>query len=155
MRVINAAGLALIESYEGLKLCVYNDSNGYPSVGYGHKITPEDDITGVITQAEADQLLHQDLEAAENAVEEMTTVTLNDNQFSALVSLCYNIGSGNFRNSTLLRILNTGDFSAASDQFLVWDYAEHKVSEGLLRRRHAEQALFNDPNCVPPNPFMV
>ncbi len=70
------------------------------------------------------------------------TVPLNQNQFDALVSLTYNIGSGAFNNSTLLKKLNKGDYQGAADQFLVWNKAGGKVMKGLVRRREAEQALF-------------
>ena len=69
------------------------------------------------------------------------TVPLTQNQFDALVSLTYNIGSGAFNNSTLLK-LNKGDYQGAADQFLVWNKADGKVMKGLVRRREAERALF-------------
>ncbi|KRJ11905.1 lysozyme [Acinetobacter nosocomialis] len=58
------------------------------------------------------------------------------------VSLTYNIGSGAFKNSTLLKKLNKGDYQGAADQFLVWNKAGGKVMKGLVRRREAERALF-------------
>ncbi|KQD16250.1 lysozyme [Acinetobacter baumannii] len=67
---------------------------------------------------------------------------LTQNQFDALVSLAYNIGSGAFKGSTLLKLLNKGDYKGAADQFLVWNKAGGKVMKGLVRRREAERALF-------------
>ena len=72
-------------------------------------------------------------------------IAINQNQFDALVSLCFNIGAGNFRSSTLLRVLNAGNLMAAADQFLVWDKVAGQVSDGLVRRRAAERALFVTP----------
>nr|WP_262983078.1 lysozyme [Chromobacterium amazonense] len=67
---------------------------------------------------------------------------LRQNQFDALVSFSYNLGLGSLQNSTLLRLLNQGDYAGAAGQFILWDKAGGKVLPGLQRRRAAEQALF-------------
>lgn len=91
---------------------------------------------------QAKSYFKHDLAKFEKTVNESVTVPINQNQFDALVSLTYNIGSGAFKNSTLLKKLNKGDYQGAADQFLVWNKAGGKVMKGLVRRREAERALF-------------
>lgn len=139
------AGIAEIARHEGFKPYMYNDQAGYPTIGYGHKVKPGESFTR-ISEAEARALLIQDVGTAEDAVNAAVTVSLNQAQFDALVSLVYNIGVGAFRTSTLLRKLNAGDYASAQQQFLAW----RKVriggtltdSAGLINRRTAEAALF-------------
>ena len=94
------------------------------------------------TPEQAKSYFKHDLAKFEKTVNESVTVPLTQNQFDALVSLTYNIGSGAFNNSTLLKKLNKGDYQGAADQFLVWNKAGGKVMKGLVRRREAERALF-------------
>jgi GH24 family phage-related lysozyme (muramidase) len=137
---INQAGLELIKNFEGLKLEAYLCPAKVPTIGYGT-------TTGVkmgdrITAAQAEALLRKDVEKFEAAVRKLVTVPLNDNQFSALVSFTYNLGAGALQKSTLLKLLNQGDYESASQEFLKWNKAGGKVLTGLVRRRQAEQALF-------------
>lgn len=142
---INAAGLNLIKSFEGVRLRTYNDGVGVPTIGYGH--TGPDVYYGLeITQARAEQLLVQDLKRFEDAVRRAVKVSLNDNQFAALVSFTFNVGEGALQSSTLLRLLNAGDYNGASAQFLRWSYAGGQQLPGLYRRRQAERALFRGEN---------
>lgn len=129
------------KSFEGCRLEAYLDSVGVPTLGYGH--TSGVRMGDVCTQEQADQWLLDDLHTAINAVESLVTVPLTDDEESALVDLVYNIGQGNFSHSTLLRLLNSGDFSGAAAQFDVWDKAGGAVLAGLLRRRQAETDMFN------------
>jgi lysozyme len=146
-RAINEAGLALIKQSEGCKLDVYLDGNGFKTVGYGHKVTDDDDLDvgDSITQAEADEYLSDDLQDTEDEVTEFVTADLNDNEFSALVSFTFNEGSGRLKDSTLLVRLNEGDFKDAANEFLRWVFIGKQVSEGLTRRRQAERELFLTP----------
>ncbi len=143
---ISNNGLNLIKQFEGLRLNAYDDGVGVWTIGYGTIKYPN----GVrvkrgdkITQAQADQYIANDVATFERAVNMLVNVPLNQNQFDALVSLTYNIGSGAFKNSTLLKKLNKGDYQGAADQFLVWNKAGGKVMKGLVRRRKAEMELFN------------
>lgn len=97
-----------------------------------------------MTQADADDCLRQDLESFESYVEDAVQVALNDNQFSALVCFCFNVGPGSegFGGSTLLKRLNAGDDQAAANQFPVWNKANGSPLLGLTRRRLAERSLF-------------
>jgi lysozyme len=158
VRAINEAGLLLIDGFEKLSLVPYDDGYGYWTVGWGHKLQPTDPKVA-ITREEADELQHGDLLIATEAVERGITVPLNDNQFAALVSLTYNVGRGRrdpkgrdgifcLRSgfaSTLVRLLNAGDYVGACNQFAVWNRAGGVVSNGLIRRRAAEQVLYQTP----------
>ena len=139
-RHINAAGLNLLKSFEGIELTAYLDPVGVWTIGYG---TTSGVYQGMkITQSQAESLLQTDLHRFETAVTEGVTRSITDNQFSALVSFTYNVGAGAFASSTLLRLLNQGDIQGAANQFLVWVYAGGTVLPGLARRRRAERLLF-------------
>lgn len=147
VRQINQAGLHLIEEFEGLskrladgRIAAYLDSVGVPTIGYGH--TRNVHLGLVITRQQAEEFLSQDLRVAESGVEHLVKVTLNDNQFAALVSFAFNLGSGALAHSTLLRDLNAGNYGAAAEQFLRWNRAGGRVLAGLTRRRQAERKLF-------------
>jgi len=101
-----------------------------------------------ITQEHADQLLSADLSRFESAVSSAVQVPLAQNQFDACISLCFNIGSGNFASSTLVRMLNAGETAGAADQFLRWNHTNGQVLEGLTRRREAQRSLFLMPDKV-------
>lgn len=137
---INQDGLNLIKSFEGLYLDAYLDPIGIPTIGYGHTQGVEEGMT--ITEAQAEELLRKDLAEFESAVSEAVEVEIDENQFSALVSFSFNLGAGSLFESTLLKLLNQGDFQGAADQFPIWNKAGGQELEGLTRRRQAERALF-------------
>ena len=83
-----------------------------------------------------------DVEDTEQAVNKLVKVQLTQNQYNALVSLAYNIGTYAFSKSTLLRKLNVGDYEGAAEQFLRWCYDNGKKVQGLLNRRVLEKELF-------------
>ncbi len=148
MRSIGSKGLELIKSFEGLAFEAYPDpaTGGDPwTIGYGH--TGKDVVKGrVITKGEADKLLVEDLDRFCKHVEKVTKGKLNQNQFDACVSLCYNIGPGNFSSSTLVKLILSGSaVSHCQSQFLKWNKAAGKVMAGLTRRREAEAKLYGTP----------
>src|ERR1700677_4572384 len=128
--ILGAAGLALIKSFEQCKLTAYQDQRGVWTVGWGHT-GPAVTAQSVCSQADADAWLAQDTLTAQKAVNATVDVAITQNQFDALCSLCFNIGSSNFSNSSLLRILNAGDTTGAADQFLVWNHVDGAVNAGL------------------------
>ena len=137
----SAAGVAMIKQLEGLQLTAYQDQTGRWTIGYGH--TGPDVHAGLtITPAQAEQLLERDLAAAVAAVNRAVTSVINQSQFDALVDFAFNLGCGSLLASTLLRLVNAGDFTAAAQQFLLWDHAGGLVVPGLLERRRAELQLF-------------
>lgn len=143
-RQINDAALHLIESFETLQLTVYDDGFGFRTIGYGHKLLPTDRYQ-TITEDEAEALLYYDLRIAEEGIAKACSRPLNDNQFGALVSLAFNCGVTAISQSTLIRLLNAGDYEGAANQFLRWNKVGGIEVRGLTRRRAAEAALFRTP----------
>jgi lysozyme len=94
------------------------------------------------TQEQADAWFLEDVAWAEDCVNRAVTAQLLQNEFDALVSLCFNIGCKAFSGSTLVKDLNNGNFDAASKQFSVWNKQAGQVLAGLTRRREAEAELF-------------
>ncbi len=137
---INTVGLNLIKDFEGLRLNSYRDAVGVWTIGYGHTGTAGPGQQ--ITNAQATALLREDVATFENAVTRAVRVPITENQFAALVSFTYNVGSGALNSSTLLRRLNAGDTLGAADEFLRWNRAGGQVLAGLTRRRVAERNLF-------------
>lgn len=138
---INEEGLKLIKNFEGLRLKSYRCPANILTCGYGHTGSDVKENM-VITQEQADKWLKQDLIKFENGVKSCVKVSLNENQFSALVSFAYNCGIGALQQSTLLKKLNAKDYIGASNEFLKWNKAGGKVLAGLTRRRNAERDLF-------------
>lgn len=138
---LNKAGRDLIKRFEGCKLKAYYDAVGVLTIGYGHT-GPDVRVGQQITQQEAEDLLNADLDKFVKGVEKLVTRTLTDNQFSALVSLAYNIGLGNLKKSTLLKNLNAGNVAAVTVSWVKWNKAGGKVLKGLTARRGAEIELF-------------
>jgi lysozyme len=135
------AGIKLIEDMEGLRLNAYQDVAGVWTNGYGntHGVIPGSTITAA--QAESDLL--SNVAGSEYVVNTVVKVQLNQNQFDALVDFVFNLGSGNFQSSTLLRLLNQGNYAQAANEFPKWNHAGGVVVAGLTTRRLAEQAMFN------------
>lgn len=135
-------GRNLIKTFEGYRENAYLDPVGIWTIGYGHTGGVKEGDT--VTEAGADALLQQDLKAAENTVN-ATGLKLNQLQFDALVSLVYNIGSGNFNSSTLLKQLrqSTKPRTELETWWKVWDKANGKTLKGLVRRRAAEYTLYS------------
>jgi lysozyme len=95
-----------------------------------------------ITAGQAESLLRKDITWVEKAVNKLVVVPLTQNQFDALSSLVFNIGEGGFANSTLLRLLNAGDYEGAANQFLRWNKQKGVTLKGLTKRREEERKLF-------------
>lgn len=145
---INSAGSSLIRMFEGLALEAYRDVVGIWTIGYGH--TGSDVHDGLtISESQAERLLEGDVNNFERAVSRHVKSSLSPNEFSALVSLAYNIGEGNLSTSTIVRRLNSGDRLGAADSIEWWNKARVNgrlvVLPGLQRRRSAEKALFLTP----------
>ncbi len=141
MNVISQEGVDFIKKWEGFSDKPYADVVGYMTIGYGHLIKDGESFT-VINHQDAETLLRSDLQQAVKAVNDLVTTPISQNEFDALVSFTYNLGKNAFRNSTLLRILNSGAVEAAADQFLRWDHAGGKKVEGLANRRSEERRMF-------------
>ncbi len=151
--IVSPNGRALIERNEGLRLEAYPDpgTGGDPwTIGYGD--TGPDVVPGlVITKDEADRRLSvrlgREFGATVNSV--IGSVPTTQNQFDAMVSLCYNIGTGGFRGSTVAHEHVLGNHAAAAEAFLNWTRGGGRVLDGLVRRRHEEQGLYLTPDASP------
>ena len=136
----SSEGISLIQKFEGCELEAYQCSAGVWTIGYGHT---KDVIKGMtITKEEAEQMLVDELHEYENYINEYVTVALSQNQFDALVSWVYNLGPANLKVSTMLKVLNKGQYEEVPAQMKRWNKASGKVLEGLIRRREAEACLF-------------
>ena len=138
---------------------IYDDKNGQPitagaplprgaTIGYGHLIKPGEDFRNGIDEDAATEILRDDLKHAERAVCNTITVNLRQNQFDALVMLCFNIGARNFANSTVVKYINNPNFKSAryptlAAAWCAWNRTGGHVSAGLVRRRGIEWELFN------------
>ncbi|WP_438455325.1 lysozyme [Vreelandella venusta] len=140
---LSPSGLELIKGHEGLRLSAYQDVAGVWTIGYGHTGSAKPGMT--ITNKQADELLRNDVEQFENAVNNLVHVSLNQNQFDALVSFTFNLGRAALYRSTLLRKLNAGDYVGAANEFGRWVNAGGKPWPGLIRRRKEERELFESP----------
>lgn len=133
---------AIIKQFEGFRPTAYQDQRGIWTIGYGH--TRNVVAGNTCTTAQAQTYLAQDVSETVAAITQHVTVPLTQNQFDALTSLVFNIGVGNFEESTLLRELNDKQYAAAADQFLQWKRAG-TYRDALLPRRQQERALFLKP----------
>ena len=133
-------GIALIKKFEGCELSSYQCSAGVLTIGYGHTLGVEDGDT--CSQEEAEDMLKDDLGVFEEAVDRLVKVELEQNQFDALVAWTFNLGETNLRESTLLNILNKGNYGGVPEQIKRWNRAGGQVLDGLIRRRQAEALLF-------------
>lgn len=146
-RQINKAGLAIVKDSEGLVLKAYSDpgSGGEPwTIGRGTTIYPDGRKVragDVITEAQADEYLRHDLAKFEAWIAANCSPA-TDNQFSALVSFAYNVGTGALKDSTLRRKHLEGDYAGAAGEFGRWNKASGKILAGLTKRRAREAQLY-------------
>lgn len=150
-----------IEEFEGTgtkkgdRYYVYLDPISLPTIGIGHLLTEEElrtrtiSINGVpvryefgLTKQQMEDLKIQDLDEAGRQMMRLVKVPLNQFQYDALTSFCFNLGQGNLGKSTLLRKLNNNDYKGAAAEFLKWNKAGGKVLNGLVRRREWESKWF-------------
>jgi lysozyme len=159
----NDLGIEIIKSYESCSLSPYKDAAGHWTVGWGHKLPIADDTSRAkvgeylaakgllvkgkteIEQETADALLLQDIAAAEQVVTTLVRVPLTANQFSALVSFAFNVGSKTFAKGSIDDLINGGNFAAAEEKLHEYKFANKKELEGLRRRRAVEAWLFGLP----------
>jgi|TARA_R110001592_G_scaffold277820_1_gene545043 lysozyme len=134
-------GLQLIKDFEGLELSAYKCAAGVWTIGYGHIKGVQEGMS--ISEARANEMLNEELTEYENYINKGVTVPLSQCQFDAMVSWVYNLGNGNLSSSTLLKVLNSGDYAGVPAQMLRWNKAGGKVLAGLTRRRQAEADMFS------------
>lgn len=140
---IGHAGTALIKSYEKCRLFAYMPTpDDMPTIGWGR--TRGVSMGDTCTQAEADAWFLEDIAWVEDCVNRAVTASIQQTEFDALCSLCFNIGCRAFSGSTLVRKLNDNDYDGAAEQFAVWNKQHGKVLAGLTARREAEAKLFEE-----------
>lgn len=135
-------GLRFIMAHEGVRTAAYDDGTGVWTIGVGHTkgVRPGD----ICTMDQAMAWLREDIAEAEDAVNRLVKVPLNQHQFDALVDFDFNEGEGGLGGSTLLRLLNAGDYHGADLQFARWNQAAGRVLQGLVTRRADEAAMFEE-----------
>ena len=165
LRKVYNQGLQLTKSFEGFRGRLYNDAAGYCTIAYGHvvKLAPcdgsePDEFLNGVSEPRGGELLVKDLERAQRAV--MTnvgmwaTMNLTDGQYAALCDFTFNVGGGNLKSSTLLQVINAGQFDRVPSQFRRWTMAGGKELAALKARREREIDLFFDglpkPKAAPP-----
>jgi lysozyme len=141
---VSDSGIQLVHEFEGFSARAYPDVGGKATIGIGHLIR-KGEVFDKLTEAEAVALLCKDLEFAEACIEDSVDVPLTQNQYDALASFVFNLGCAAFKGSTLLKRINAGD-PKASDEFRKWCKVGQNQVTGLLRRRIAEQLLFDKPD---------
>lgn len=137
---ISQNGIDLIKKFEGCRLEPYLCAANVLTIGYGHTKDVVENMR--ITEDTAESLLKDDLRVFEDDVIRLVEVPLLQNQFDALVSWTFNLGAGNLKTSTMLKVLNAGEYKNVPEQMKRWNKASGKVLEGLTRRREAEALLF-------------
>lgn len=146
---LNEKGLNLIKCFEGLELKAYVCPAGLWTIGYGstfifgRRVNEDDEISEEEAEAALEDHLKHEVYPV---IFSLVKVPLNQNQFNALCSFIYNVGAGLFSQSTLLRKLNRQDYTGAAREFKRWVYAGGRKLEGLVRRRAAEEYMFNSEN---------
>lgn len=141
---LSHSGLEFLKDQEGFKAKAYRDGGGVWTIGYGTTFVDGKPVQEgmTCTESEAVVWLAQDTASVQTTLNQSVRMPLRQNQFDALVSLVYNIGEEAFRKSTLLRLLNMGDYMGAYAQISRWDKDNGKVVLGLTKRRMREQSLF-------------
>lgn len=153
---MSKTGLKSLAQWEGTELMVYKDVAGLPTIGVGHLLTQDELSSGKIiiqdravryadglTKVQVMQLLAQDIESVEKFVNDHVEVDLTTHQFDTLVSFTFNVGKFAFKNSTLLKLLNKGNYDEIPIQLARWVYSGGKKIRGLINRRKNEIALWN------------
>jgi lysozyme len=143
-RRVNAETVDLIKRWEGFRGDAYLCPAGKWTIGYGHTDTARGyrDRREIITEEQAEVLLREDLARFERAISRIVTVPLSDGQYGALVSWAFNVGAGAAERSTLVRLLNAGDYEAVPRELARWNRVGGAVSQGLANRRAAEAGLW-------------
>lgn len=140
-------GLDLIKRFEGFRDHWYKCPAGIWTCCYGHTEAagpPKFEPNRKFTRDEGERILRNDLKKYEDAVKKAVKVPLNDSQYSALVSFCYNVGPGNFQKSSVLKAVNAKQFDLVPARLALWNKGGGKVLKGLIARREAEASLFMD-----------
>ncbi|EJD6583980.1 MULTISPECIES: lysozyme [Providencia] len=135
-----ALTVAMLSFFEGVKYKPYEDVVGVLTVCFGHTGT---DIIPTKTYSESEclTLLEKGLNKVRKGVDPLIKVDIDDNTRAAIYSFAYNVGTGAFARSTMLKKLNAGDIAGACNELKRWTYAGGKEWKGLITRREIEKAV--------------
>jgi lysozyme len=137
---VSQTGIDMIKGFEGFRSYPYTCPGGALTIGYGTTMKPGEFTS--VTKEQAEALLRKSIVGFERSIKKLVTVPLSQNQYDALVSFTYNVGAGALKRSTLLKNLNSGDYTGAADELLRFTRSNGKVLEGLEKRRQKERTLF-------------
>jgi lysozyme len=137
---VSQTGIDMIKGFEGFRSYPYTCPGGALTIGYGTTMKPGEFTS--VTKEQAEALLRKSIVGFERSIKKLVTVPLSQNQYDALVSFTYNVGAGALKRSTLLKKLNSGDYTGAADELLRFTKSNGKVLEGLEKRRQKERTLF-------------
>jgi lysozyme len=150
-RTLSDKGAEFIAGFEGFSARLYEDPAGHCSIGFGHQVHPgkcdgsePKEFKDGISRKRGLRILQKDAGIAGDEVNRSVEVRLNQTQFDALVSFTFNVGTGAFRDSTLLRLLNKGRYRDVPEQLDRWVFAGGEKLESLINRRKAEGRLFRE-----------
>ncbi|SEN40782.1 lysozyme [Nitrosomonas marina] len=156
LRKVYPPGIELTKISEGFRGRLYNDAAGFCTIGYGHLIkksacdgTEKQEFKSGISEQQGEALLVEDMNWAKYSVMQAVSVELTDGQYAALVDFVFNVGSGNFNKSTLLKKINAQQHSEVPAQFRRWIRAGGKVWQGLVTRREREIDLYLEGTAIP------
>ncbi|MGF9764651.1 lysozyme [Microvirga sp. 0TCS3.31] len=156
LRPVYRKGIEHIKTSEGFVPRLYNDAAGFCTIGYGRLLkkapcdsTDRAKFPNGISEADGERMLVEDMQQAQVAVLNAIRPNLSDGQYAALVSFTFNVGGNNFRNSTLLRVVNAQQSDRVPGQFRRWTRAGGKEFQGLINRRERSVALYFDGQEVP------
>jgi lysozyme len=163
VRKVYDKGVELTKESEGFRSRLYNDAASYCTIGYGHLIklaacdgNESSEFRAGISVPRGTEILREDMEKAEVGIMTLVLVDaqLTDGQYAALCDFVFNVGAGNFRNSTLRKRVNARDFDRVPFEFRRWVYAGGRKLTGLAKRREKEITLFFEeigvPRAIPP-----
>jgi len=142
MRHITAEGIKLIQYFEGFSSKPYRCSAGYLTIGYGHLIGANENLSE-ITEEEGRNILIIDVWRAENSVIKLIHVPLRNNQFDALVDFCFNLGGGALQRSAMRQKINREEHGLVPNEFRKWIYGGGRKLNGLIKRRNIEAILYS------------
>ncbi len=156
LRAVSANGIKLTKRSEGFVPRLYNDPAGYCTIAYGHLIkkarcdgTESAEFRAGVTEPRGGEILVDDMAGAKRTVSKAVTVELSDSQYAALCDFVFNVGSENFRTSTLLKVVNREQFERVPAQLRRWVLADKKPLPGLVTRRQDEIRLFFEGLPIP------
>jgi len=139
---MNKKTIELIKYFEGFSPKIYKCQAGIDTIGFGHALRKGEKFD-IITHAEAEELLQQDILIAYRNINQLLKVTLNENQIAAIISFVFNVGVAAFARSTLRQKINREEHEVVPKELMRWVYAGGFISKGLVKRRKMEGEIYS------------